>query len=417
MNKDMTRSIRINGERLWRRIMAMAEVGGTEKGGSNRQALTDEDREGRDMFVCWCNDAGLDVRIDQIGNIFAWRHGSDPAQPPVLAGSHLDTQPTGGRFDGVYGVLAALEVIETLNEHDIETVASLVVASWTNEEGARFVPAMMGSGVFAGVFDLKQTWASKDKSGISLYDELKRIGYLGESPARDFPIRAAFEVHIEQGPILESEGRQLGIVTGVQGLRWYDVTLIGNECHAGPTPMRQRRDPFMVLGPILESCYAMAEEFSPWARVTFGDIKAAPGARNTVPGQLTISVDVRHHDAGILDLMDTRLRECVAKHCRAAEIKNRVEEVWHMPVTQFDQGCIAAVRKAADHLGYSSMEMVSGAGHDSLYIAKTAPASMIFVPCENGLSHNEAEYASPSDLEAGCNVLLHAILQMALDQV
>jgi len=409
----MTRSIRINGERLWRRIMAMAEVGATEKGGSNRQALTDEDREGRDMFVSWCNDAGLDVRIDQMGNIFAWRHGSDPMQTPVLASSHLDTQPTGGRFDGVYGVLAALEVMETLNEHGIETIAPLVLASWTNEEGARFVPAMMGSGVFAGVFDLKEAWASEDRSGTSLYDELERIGYLGDRPAEAFPIRAALEVHIEQGPILESKARQVGIVTGVQGLRWYDITLSGDECHAGPTPMKQRRDPFMVLGPVLEFCYAMAEEFSPSARVTFGDIKVVPGARNTVPGEVTLSVDLRHHDAGILDLMDARLREYVEKLCGAAGINGMVEEVWHMPVTRFDQGCIEAVRSATKQLGYPCIDMVSGAGHDSLYIAKVAPASMIFVPCENGLSHNEAENVSLADLEAGCNVLLHAMLHIA----
>ena len=417
MSIKKTESLRINGDRLWRRIMDMAVIGATEKGGSNRQALTDEDRQGRDLFVCWCADAGLDVRVDQMGNIFAWRPGSDATLSPVLAGSHLDTQPTGGRFDGVYGVLAALEVVETLNDFGIETAAPLVVASWTNEEGARFVPAMMGSGVFAGVFDLQETWASEDKSGIRLFDELKRIDYLGEQAVEAFPIRAAFEVHIEQGPILESEARQVGIVTGVQGLRWYDVTLVGDECHAGPTPMEQRRDPFMALGPILESCYEMARELGPWARVTFGDIKASPGARNTVPGQVTLSVDLRHHEVETLDLMDARLKALVARHCESAAVCGTVEEIWHMPVTQFDPGCIAAVRGATERLGYASMEMVSGAGHDSLYIAQVAPTSMIFVPCENGLSHNEAENALPADLEAGCNVLLHAMLHMAMDQV
>jgi N-carbamoyl-L-amino-acid hydrolase len=417
MNNEMIQSLRINGDRLWRHIMEMAEIGATAKGGSNRQALTDEDRAGRDLFVSWCADAGLDVRVDQMGNIFAWRSGSDLSHLPVLAGSHLDSQPTGGRFDGVYGVLAALEVVETLNDQGVETVAPLIVASWTNEEGSRFVPAMMGSGVFAGVFDLQETWLSEDKSGASLKDELERITYLGNQPVDAFPIRAAFEVHIEQGPILESEARQIGIVTGVQGLRWYDVYLLGDECHAGPTPMGQRRDPFRALGPILESCYQMARELSPWARVTFGDIKAAPGTRNSVPGQVTLSIDMRHHEVETLDLMDARLKEFVTRHCESAAIDGTVKEIWHMPVTQFDPGCVAAVRRAAEQLGFPSMEMVSGAGHDSLYTAKVAPTSMIFVPCENGLSHNEAENASPADLEAGCNVLLHAMLHMASDQV
>ena len=417
MNRGPHHSIRVDGARLWARIMEMAKIGATTKGGSNRQALTDGDRAGRDLFVKWCKAAGLDVRVDQMGNLFAWRAGSGDSLLPVLAGSHLDTQPTGGKFDGVYGVLAALEVMETLNDHGVETEAPLIVASWTNEEGARFVPAMMGSGVFAGVFDLEQTWAVEDSSGKCLKDELERIEYLGNQAAEAFPIRASFEVHIEQGPILESKARQVGIVTGVQGLRWYDIHLQGDECHAGPTPMDQRRDPFMALGPILESSYQMAREFSPWARVTFGDIKAEPGARNTVPGRVSLSVDLRHHDADILDLMDERLKSVVHRCGRTVGVEGRVEEIWHMPVTSFDATCIAAVSRAVEMLGYSSMEMVSGAGHDSLYISRVAPASMIFVPCENGLSHNEAENAAPSDLEAGCNVLLHAMLDMAYGQV
>ena len=405
--------LRIQPDRLWHSLMEMALIGATPRGGCNRQALTDEDRRGRELFIRWCRAIGCDVRVDEIGNIFCRREGSQPELPHVLIGSHLDTQPTGGRFDGVYGVLAGLEVLRTLEEHGVETRRAVEVVSWTNEEGARFPPALMGSGVWSGAFDLNEIYGTKDKNGVSVSDELERIGFNGGAPARPVPIAAAFEAHIEQGPILEQEGLQIGVVTGVQGIRWYDLVIEGEACHAGPTPMERRRDPFAALAPVIQECYALADRFAPWSRVTFGDIQAIPGSRNTVPEKLIVHVDIRHADAGVLDEMGELLRRMVARECDAHGLASKVDERWHMPVTKFDPACIEAVWQATRRLGCGAMEMVSGAGHDSVYVASVAPASMIFVPCENGISHNEAESAKREDLEAGANVLLHAVLRMA----
>ena len=287
---------RIDSERLWSSLMEMAEIGKTPRGGCNRQALTPEDRLGRDLFVSWCEAAGCAVTIDTMGNVFARRPGADDSLPPVIAGSHLDTQPTGGKFDGVYGVLAGLEVIRTLNDHGVETRHPLEVVSWTNEEGARFPPAMLGSGVWAGTFDLEYGHNRTDKEGKTIKDELERIGYLGAAPCRARPLRAAFEVHIEQGPILEHEGLTIGIVNGVQAIGWYDLIIGGVPCHAGTTPMEVRRDPFMALHGILDKLYQVADDFKPLARITFGDIRAEPGARNTVPERVVVTVDLRHPD-------------------------------------------------------------------------------------------------------------------------
>jgi len=409
----MTKHIRINGQRLWDSLMVMAEIGATERGGCNRQALTDEDKLGRDLFANWCREAGCTVSVDEMGNMFARRPGSNTDAPPVITGSHLDTQPTGGKFDGVYGVLAGLEVLRTLEEAGIETDAPLEVVVWTNEEGARFAPAMVGSGVWASEMQRDEVYAIEDKAGKRFGEELERIGYRGDLPAKPRPIRAAFEAHIEQGPILEAEALQIGILTGVQGARWYDLIIEGQPVHAGPTPMEGRRDPFRGVLPILEYCYELAEKYAPWGRATFGDIKAEPGSRNTVPERLIVNVDLRHPDPAVLDEMDRLFRTFVAKACEAKKLQGRVEELWHMPVTKFDPNCVDAVRRATAELGYSSMEMVSGAGHDALYVAKVAPTSMIFVPCKDGVSHNEAEDVKSEDLEAGCNVLLHAMLRMA----
>ena len=393
--------------------MEMARIGATARGGCNRQALTDEDRRGRELFIRWCRSINCEVRIDEIGNIFCRREGSEPELPHVLIGSHLDTQPTGGRFDGVYGVLAGLEVLRTLEDNDVETRRAVEVVSWTNEEGARFPPALMGSGVWSGAFDLQAIYQTEDKSGYAVSEELERIGFKGTTPASPAPIKAAFEVHIEQGPILEQRGLQIGVVTGVQGIRWYDLVIEGEACHAGPTPMERRRDPFAALAPIIQECYALADRFAPWSRVTLGDIQAIPGSRNTVPEKLIVYLDVRHADEGLLNEMDGSLRRAVATECDARGLTGTVEERWHMPVTRFDPACIDAVWQATRRLGYGAVDMVSGAGHDSVYVAGVAPTSMIFVPCENGISHNEAESAKPEDLEAGANVLLHAVLQMA----
>ena len=410
----MISELRINGERLWDTLDEMAAHGLTDKGGSNRQALTDEDKAGRDLFVSWCEAAGCQVRFDEMGNIFARRPGVNNELPPVITGSHLDTQPTGGRFDGVYGVLAGLEVIRTLEDAGVETEAPVEVVVWTNEEGARFSPAMMGSGVWAGVMDRDKIYDTQDKAGNRFEDELIRIGYKGDIPAIASPIKAAFEAHIEQGPILEAEGKTIGVLTGVQGVRWYDLIIGGEPCHAGPTPMESRKDPFMGALPILQACYELAEKYGPDGRVTFGDIQAQPGSRNTVPERLIINVDLRHPDADILDKMDAIFREKVISECDSRGLTSEVNELWHMPVTKFDGECVNTVRSVTEQLGYSYREMVSGAGHDSLYVAKVVPTSMIFVPCENGISHNEKENADINDLAAGCNVLLHSILSMAL---
>jgi N-carbamoyl-L-amino-acid hydrolase len=348
--------------------------------------------------------------------VFARRSGEDDSLPPVLAGSHLDTQPTGGRFDGVYGVLAGLEVVRTLNDHAVRTRGPIEVAAWTNEEGCRFSPALIGSGVWTGVFDLEQVYGIKDKAGKTIAEELRRIGYMGQVPARARPLKAAFEAHIEQGPILEQEGCQIGVLTGIQGLRWYDLVIEGEACHAGPTPMNARLDPFTAALPILEGCYDLAHRYAPWGRTTVGDIRAEPGSRNTVPEKLVIHIDMRHPDAAVLDRMDQEFRKIAASECALRGLDFSVTERWHMPVTTFAPECVHAVRQAAMALGYGHMEMVSGAGHDSLYLAAVAPTGMIFVPCEKGLSHNEEENAKAEDLEAGCNVLLHAMLRMDMGE-
>ncbi|WP_237062328.1 Zn-dependent hydrolase [Microbulbifer zhoushanensis] len=407
--------IRVDGQRLWDSLMAMAAIGATDKGGCNRQALTDLDKQGRDLFVQWCRDAGCSVDIDSMGNIFARRPGSNPDLPPVLTGSHLDTQPTGGKFDGVYGVLAGLEVMRALNDAGIGTAAPLEVAVWTNEEGARFSPAMIGSGVWSGNFEQDYAYARTDKEGKAFGDELQRIGYRGPTPARARPLTAAFEVHIEQGPILEAEEKQIGVLSGVQGMYWYDLTLTGQPCHAGPSPMEGRRDPFMALHRVLDRLYRLAEEFAPWARVTFGDIRAEPGSRNTVPEKLVLAVDLRHPEQEVLDEIDRRFREITAEIAADTGVEAEIRDEWRSPAVAFAPPCVEAVRAAVAELGYSNKEMVSGAGHDSVYVSRVAPTGMIFVPCEKGLSHNEAENAEPVDLEAGANVLLHAMLKMAND--
>ena len=410
MTSANTSSLRITGDRLWSSLMEMAEIGKTVRGGCNRQALTDEDKQGRDLFVAWCEAAGCTVSTDAMGNLFARRAGIDNSLPPIICGSHLDTQPTGGKFDGVYGVLAGLEVIRTLNDRGVQTRHPFEVVCWTNEEGARFSPAMLGSGVWAGAFDLEYGHNRTDKEGKTVQQELQRIGYLGAVECRPRPLRAAFEAHIEQGPILEQEGIRIGIVKGVQAIGWYDLIIEGVPCHAGTTPMEVRRDPFMALYGILDKLYQLADDFKPWARMTFGDIRAEPGARNTVPERLLVTVDMRHPDRRQLGNMEQAMQAIVSNECGKFGLDWEVKQEFDAPAISFDQDCINAVRNAADALGYSSKEMVSGAGHDSVYVSGVAPTSMIFIPCEGGLSHNEAENTGKEDVEAGCNVLLHAML-------
>jgi N-carbamoyl-L-amino-acid hydrolase len=386
----------------------MARIGATAAGGCNRQALTDEDRRGRDLFVEWVEAANCVVRIDAIGNIHARRPGRRNELAPVLIGSHLDTQATGGRFDGVYGVLSGLEVLRTLDDRGLTTERPLELVSWTNEEGCRFAPAMLGSGVVAGVFDIEYAYSRTDRDGRVFGEELARIGYRGNAAPRAPEYAAAFEAHIEQGPILEASGSTIGVVTGIQGAYWLDVVLTGQACHAGPTPMASRRDPWRAATPIIDGAYALAAASAPWGRTTIGDVKIRPGSRNTVPDRLVLSFDLRHPEPAQLEAMVAQFRELVAASAARARVEAVVETVWHMPPTRFDPRLIELVERSAAGLGLRHERIVSGAGHDSLYVARFAPTAMIFVPCRDGLSHNEAEYAKPEDLEAGANVLLQA---------
>jgi len=411
--KGAAGNLRIDGDRLWASLMEMAKIGATAKGGNCRLALTDLDREGRDLFVRWAEEAGCTVTVDRMGNIFARRPGSDPDARPVGAGSHLDTQPTGGKFDGVYGVLAALEVVRTLNDHDVTTRAPVEISVWTNEEGSRFPPAMIGSGVYAGVFDLDHGLSRADPDGKTIGEELKRIGYAGpeEMGSRDFG--AFFEVHIEQGPILEAEEKTIGVVQGAQGQRWYEITLTGQEAHAGPTPMARRKDALVGASRIVGEVNRIGHANQPYACATVGMMQVHPNSRNTIPGKVFFTVDFRHPDDAILSKMDGELRAFAAKAAEEAGLEIDLKEIWYSPPVAFAEDCVTAVQEAATTMGFGNMPIVSGAGHDACYISRVAPTGMIFVPCEDGISHNEVENATPQDLAAGCNVLLHAMLARA----
>jgi N-carbamoyl-L-amino-acid hydrolase len=393
--------------------MAMAEIGPGVAGGSNRQALSDEDKAGRDLFMSWAADAGCTFEFDEIGNLFATRAGNDPDKPPVLVGSHLDTQPTGGRFDGVYGVLGGLEVIESLNDMGVTTAAPLQVAVWTNEEGSRFQPSMMGSAVWGGALPLEQALKHQDFDGKTVGEELTRLGWDGDLPARPRSYTASFELHIEQGPILETDQIEIGIVTAVQGFRWYTIELTGHPAHAGPTPMEVRKDPARALGDILEGVYAMAAENAPWARATFAQFRSEPISPNTIPEKLTFSLDMRNPDGDTLMAMDAGMRDIVAAAAERHGTPAAIHVDTDSPPVKFHDDCIAAVEESVQALGFSHKRMVSGAGHDACYVAAHAPTSMIFVPCDEGLSHNEAENISAEQAERGASVLLGAVQRMA----
>ncbi len=407
----MGEPLRTNGGRLWDSLMEMAQIGATDKGGVCRLSLTEDDRLGRDLFVGWCREAGLAVTVDGIGNIFARRPGKQESLPPVVMGSHLDSQPTGGKFDGVYGVLAGLEAVRTLNDQGIETAAAIEVASWTNEEGVRFAPAMFGSGVFGGVFDLDFALSRTDSSGVTVAEALAEIGYAGPAAASGRQIAAHLEVHIEQGPVLESEAKTIGVVTGVQGMNWYDLVVTGGESHAGTTPMNARRDALRCAMGLIEEFYALAARAPPEARLTAARLTSSPASRNTVPGRVTCGIDLRHPDGDVLERLDREFHEAAAAvpDGFAAELSG----VWASPPARFHEMCVGAIAKAAESLGFGHREMVSGAGHDSVYTSRVAPTGMIFVPCAGGLSHNEAESAEPSDLAAGCDVLLNSAMALA----
>jgi N-carbamoyl-L-amino-acid hydrolase len=405
--------LRINGPRLWNALMELARIGATDKGGVKRLALTDLDRQGRDLVVQWGREAGLAITVDKIGNVFMRREGSNPALPPIVTGSHIDTQPTGGKFDGNYGVLAGLEVVRTLNDLKIRTEAPIEVAFWTNEEGSRFVPVMMGSGVFCGAFSLETAYAARDVDGKSVGEELARIGYQGEQTPGDHPIGAYFETHIEQGPVLEDEDKVIGVVPAVMGLSWYDCTVEGMEAHAGPTPMHLRRDALQVATRIMQETVAIANRYPPYGRGTVGMVQLFPNSRNVIPGRVKFSIDLRNVNDELLNTMHEEMTAFIDRTREETGLGVTLERVSYYPPCPFHPDCVGAVRKAADKLGYSTMDVVSGAGHDAIYVARLAPAGMIFVPCKDGISHNEIEDAQPAHLEAGCNVLLHAMLERA----
>ncbi|SEK13873.1 MULTISPECIES: Zn-dependent hydrolase [unclassified Variovorax] len=406
-------ALAINGERLWNALMELARIGATPKGGVKRLALTDLDKQGRDLVVSWGKEAGLSITVDKIGNVFMRREGTNPALPPVVSGSHIDTQPTGGKFDGNYGVLAALEVVRTLNDQGIRTEAPIEVAFWTNEEGSRFVPVMMGSGVFCGAFSLEHAYAATDTEGKTVRDELQRIGYVGTQTPGDHPIGAYFEAHIEQGPVLEDAGKVIGVVPAVLGLSWYDCVVTGMEAHAGPTPMHLRRDALQVATRIMQEVVAIAHSHPPYGRGTVGMVQVHPNSRNVIPGQVKFSIDLRNVNDELLDRMHAEILAFIERTQRETGLGITIERVSYIPPCPFHPDCVDAVRRATEQLGYSTMDVVSGAGHDAIYAARLAPAGMIFVPCKDGISHNEIEDAQPGHLTAGCNVLLHAMLERA----
>jgi N-carbamoyl-L-amino-acid hydrolase len=407
-------NLRINSDRLWDSIMEMAKIGPGIAGGNNRQTLTDEDGEGRRLFQKWCKAAGLEMGVDQMGTMFARREGTDPDALPVYVGSHLDTQPTGGKYDGVLGVLGGLEVIRTLNDLDIKTKHPIVVTNWTNEEGTRYAPAMLASGVFAGVHTQDYAYDRKDKEGKRFGDELERIGWKGEEAVGQRKMKAFFELHIEQGPILEDEGIDIGVVTHGQGLKWLQVTLTGREAHTGSTPMPKRRNAGLGMARVTELVHEVAMDYQPDAVGAIGHMEVYPNSRNIIAGRTVFTIDIRSPEKQVLDAMDGRIREGIATICEALDIKFEIEQVGHFDPVTFDTGCVKAIRDAADRLGYSHRNIVSGAGHDACWINRVAPTAMVMCPCVDGLSHNEAEEIFPEWAAAGCDVLFHAVVETAV---
>ncbi len=393
--------------------MGMAKIGATPKGGVCRLALSDLDKACRDQFIGWARAAGCAITVDRMGNIFARRDGTDPTLPPVLVGSHLDSQPTGGKFDGALGVLAGLEIVRSLNDLSISTKHPIEVVNWTNEEGSRFAPAMISSGVFAGKFTLEQALAITDAGGESIGEALQRIGYAGTADVGHRPLHAYFELHIEQGPILEDGGYDVGVVTRAQGQRWYDVRFRGLEAHAGPTPMLKRKDALLGGARVIELVNRLGLDHQPGACATVGMIDVQPNSRNVIPGNVFLSVDFRHPDDQQLSLMDQKLRSGAEAIAGALGLELDLNMLFHMPPLVFDETCVEAVRNAADMLGYRSREIVSGAGHDACYVASIAPTAMVFTPCVGGISHNESEDCRPQWVKAGADVLIHAVVDAA----
>ncbi|MCI2394925.1 Zn-dependent hydrolase [Aliiroseovarius sediminis] len=406
-------NLRIDPDRLWDSLIVMAKIGPGVAGGNNRQALTDDDATARALFQTWCEDAGCTVGVDTMGNMFATRPGEDPAALPVYMGSHLDTQPTGGKYDGVLGVLGGLEAIRTLNDLGVKTKHPIVLTNWTNEEGTRFAPAMLGSGVFAGKHSQDWAYARTDAEGKTFGDELSRIGWVGDEKVGSRKMHAMFELHIEQGPILEAAGKDIGIVTHGQGLRWIECTVTGKESHTGSTPMALRKNAGRGLALVTELVHEIAMVNQPNAVGTIGHIDVYPNSRNIIPGKVVFTVDMRTHLVDKLNAMVDELMSRAPKLCEDIGVKFACEIVGQFDPPAFDEGCVSAARDAANALGYSHMDIVSGAGHDACWVNDVAPTAMIMCPCVDGLSHNEAEEISKEWAQAGADVLMHAVLEKA----
>tara|TARA_Y100000766_G_scaffold57795_1_gene47229 strand:- start:52 stop:1302 length:1251 start_codon:yes stop_codon:yes gene_type:complete len=406
-------NLKINGDRLWESIMEIAKIGPGIAGGNNRQTLTDEDAEARGLFQKWCTDANLSLGTDKMGTMFARREGTDPNALPVYVGSHLDTQPTGGKYDGVLGVLGGLELIRSLNDMGIRTKHPIVLVNWTNEEGTRFAPPMMASGVFAGVHTLDWAYAKEDSEGKKFGDELKRIGWIGDEEVGNRKMKAFFELHIEQGPILESEGKDIGIVSRGQGLNWLQVTLTGRESHTGSTPMPMRKNAGLGMAKITSLVHEIAMSHQPDAVGAVGHCDVYPNSRNIIPGKVVFTIDFRSPSFDTQEDMEKRLHAGAKSICKDLDLKLEIEKVGHFDPVTFDKDCVSTIRKAADRLGYTHRDIISGAGHDACWINKVAPTAMVMCPCVDGLSHNEAEEISQDWAVAGSNVLFHAVLETA----
>ncbi|HGG64140.1 MAG TPA: Zn-dependent hydrolase [Rhodobacteraceae bacterium] len=406
-------NMKINGDRLWDSLMEMAKIGPGVAGGNNRQTLTDEDGKGRKLFQKWCEEAGCTMGVDSMGNMFARREGTDPDALPVYVGSHLDTQPTGGKYDGVLGVLAGLELVRSLNDMNVKTKHPIVITNWTNEEGTRFAPAMLSSGVFAGV--LEEDWAKDrvDAEGKRFGDELKRIGWEGDEPVGARKMHAMFEYHIEQGPILEAEDKLIGVVTHGQGLSWTQVTVTGKESHTGSTPMPMRKNAGLGMAKMLQLVDEIAWSHAPDAVGAAGHIDVFPNSRNVIPGKVVFTVDFRSPDLDTITDMENRFAEGAKKIAEEMGLGVELEKVGGFDPVKFDENCVEAVRNAAERLGYSHRDIISGAGHDACWINKVAPTAMIMCPCVDGLSHNEAEDISKEWATAGADVLMHAVVETA----
>ena len=410
---NIASNFKINGDRLWETIMEMAKIGPGIAGGNNRQTLTDEDAKGRALFQKWCDEANLSMGIDKMGTMFARREGTDPDALPVYVGSHLDTQPTGGKYDGILGVLGGLELIRSLDDMGIKTKHPIVLVNWTNEEGTRFAPPMMASGVFAGVHTLDWAYAKEDSDGKKFGDELKRIGWIGDEEVGSRKMKAFFELHIEQGPILESEGKDIGVVSRGQGLNWLQVTLTGRESHTGSTPMPMRRNAGLGMAKITSLVHEIAMSHQPDAVGAVGHCDVYPNSRNIIPGKVVFTIDFRSPSFDTQDDMERRLHEGAKEICNNLDLEFKIEKVGHFDPVTFDEGCVSTIRRAAERLGYSHRDIISGAGHDACWINKVAPTAMVMCPCVDGLSHNEAEDISQDWAVAGSNVLFHAVLETA----